>query len=119
MKKFLIALVMIIALLIPHYAIADCTVTVTLNVSSDPNAATQEIWYDPDNTVAGNEIIPPGCSGDMTLTGCPFTITAPAPNDEVYVITKNGDGSDAYQSPSMPVGGLVGSVTTTIVTQCQ
>ena len=114
MKKVLLAVFMV--LFFTGMAMADCTVTVNLNVSTDPNAALQEIWYDPDNTVADDEIMQ--ANGDMALTQAVFNITAPAANDEVYVITKNATETESYESPHVAVGGIAGSSVSTVIVEC-
>ena len=116
MKKLCLVLVMV---LMASVVWADCTVTVNITSSSDPNAATHETWYDPDNTVGADEFIPAGCSGDMALTQCVFTIAAPAANDEVWIVTKNATETESYVSPKVQVGGIAGSVTSTVIVQCQ
>ena len=116
MKRLILALA-IVAMASMVYA--DCTVTVNLTVSSDPNAALQSVYYDPDNTVADDEFVPAGCSGDMALTQCVFAITEPAANDEVYVITTNAGGTESYESAHVAVGGIAGSTVSTVIVNCQ
>jgi hypothetical protein len=117
MKKIIFILILTLAICgVLNNAWAFCDVTVNLNVSTDPNAATQEVYYDPDNTVGSDEILK--CSGDMTLTQCLFTISNPTSNDEVYVITKNATGDESYESSHVAVGGIAGSSITTVITNC-
>lgn len=116
MKK--VFLTVFIALFFAGMAMADCTVTVNLEVSSDPNAALQKVYYDPDNTIGADEFVPSGCSGDMALTQCMFNISAPAPNDEIWVVTTNSGGTESYESPHVAVGGIAGSSVSTVITNC-
>ena len=62
MKRLFLAILAIMFMADMVYA--DCTVTVNLTVSTDPNAALQSVYYDPDNTVGADEFVPGGCSGD-------------------------------------------------------
>jgi len=116
MKKLFLAILM--AGLMAGIVYADCTVTVDLTVSTDPNAETHYVYYDPDNTVGGDEFIPTGCSGTLSVTQCVFTIAAPLPNDEVWVLTENATGTESYESPHVPVGGIAGSTVSTVIVNC-
>ena len=116
MKKLFLAILAMVCMV--GVAYADCTVTVNLTVSSDPNAALQSVYYDPDNTVGADEFVPGGCSGDMALTQCVFTITAPVPNDEVWVLTTNAAATESYESAHVAVGGIAGSSVSTVITNC-
>ena len=116
MKKVFLAVLMV--LLVAPLAMADCTVTVNLTVSSDPDAALQSVYYDPDNTVGSDEFVPGSCSGDMALTQCVFTISDPAPNDEVWVLTTNAGATESYESAHVAVGGIAGSSVSTVITNC-
>ena len=95
---------------------ANCNVYVDINVSTDPNAVTQEVWYDQDTGVANNEQMV--CQGDMTMTSCDFQIPNPSASDEVWIITKNETGTETYESAHIPVGGLAGSTVITVITNC-
>lgn len=116
MKKVLLAVLMVTFL--AGIACADCTVTVNLTVSTDPEAALQNVYYDPDNTVGADEYIPSGCSGDMALTQCVFTVSVPMPNDEVWVVTTNAGATESYESAHVAVGGIAGSSVSTVITNC-
>jgi hypothetical protein len=117
-KKSIACLILVVGFifLMSAPALADCTVTVNISSSSDPEAATHEVWYDPDNTVGGDEVMQG--SGDMTYTQCIFTIPAPAPNDEVWILTKNAGATETFESAHVAVGGIAGSVTSTVIVTC-
>jgi len=116
MKKLILAVFIFVFSV--GVACADCTVTINLAVSTDPDAALQSVYYDPDNTVGADEFVPSGCSGDMALTQCVFTIPAPMPNDEAWVVTTNAGGTESYESAHISVGGITGSSVSTIITNC-
>lgn len=117
-KIFTALLAIVFVMLLSVNCFAVCTVTVTLTVTSDPNAAVQEVWYDPDNTTQGDAYIPAGCNGDMTFTGCTFQIAAAVANDEIFVVTENADGTEVFTSSPVSVGGISGSVVSTVVVEC-
>ena len=115
MKKLLIIL---LPFIFAVSAMADCTVTVNWTPSTDAQATIQRVYYDPDNTVNGNEILK-STDLSMSVSTFPFTIPAGGPNDEVYVQTLNSDQTSISNSARMPVGGMAGATAVQTITICQ
>ena len=116
MKRILLLCFLIV--LFASVAFADCDVTVQWTPSADPNAAEEELWYDPDNTVPGDEYMAGGAWAIGTVTEHTFQITVAGPNDEVYIRTYNAARTDVAETSRVPVGGLVPGSILTVTTVC-
>ena len=123
MKRFIkvfwqLCFVLLLLLLTAAMAQADCSVTINWTPSVDTNAASQSVFYDPDNAVPSNEI--EKVSGlPMTTKTYTFNIPVGVLKDEVYVRTSNADGTSYSDSPKKPVGGISGASAITTITICQ
>ena len=95
MKKIL-GLIIVIAFLFPVVAFAD--ITIYAGWIPDPAAESQELWHDPDTTIADNEVVV--WSGNATDTTASFSyIGGDLLNDVVWHRT-------IYAAPTPPMDSI-------------